>query len=379
MYPGIFVQNRDQRKFSVQVDFDLYKVSFRFFDGEKTEYIEWAYRDLVWEMGGNRNSLLFLGTKENPDRLYFEIETPLIQEIKKHEGLKDIWQEVSRDRKKSSRSALIWATSIISVLTLLIVFRGPIFGSLGSAIPFSWEKNIADQVLNPKITTEQQTLVKKLDHLIKKLKVDPEWTDQLTFHISSNTEPNAYATLGGHVFVNKGLITELKSSEQLIGVIAHEMAHVHRRHVVRSLSQALGVFSVFQLLIGDISGLAAILIDQGGPLLNLQYSRELEEQADSDALMQMIESQIDPIGLSQSLQIIRDQQQRLISQSPGSEALNQLQKIEILNSHPDIEKRIQSLTDRAQQLKQESLKQGRSISPIEFDYEKFKNEIKERF
>ncbi|HPI39692.1 MAG TPA: M48 family metallopeptidase [Pseudobdellovibrionaceae bacterium] len=363
----------------MQVDFDLYKVSFRFFDGEKTEYIEWAYRDLVWEMGGNRNSLLFLGTKENPDRLYFEIETPLIQEIKKHEGLKDIWQEVSRDRKKSSRSALIWATSIISVLTLLIVFRGPIFGSLGSAIPFSWEKNIADQVLNPKITTEQQTLVKKLDHLIKKLKVDPEWTDQLTFHISSNTEPNAYATLGGHVFVNKGLITELKSSEQLIGVIAHEMAHVHRRHVVRSLSQALGVFSVFQLLIGDISGLAAILIDQGGPLLNLQYSRELEEQADSDALMQMIESQIDPIGLSQSLQIIRDQQQRLISQSPGSEALNQLQKIEILNSHPDIEKRIQSLTDRAQQLKQESLKQGRSISPIEFDYEKFKNEIKERF
>jgi predicted Zn-dependent protease len=46
-------------------------------------------------------------------------------------------------------------------------------------------------------------------------------------------EINAYATPGGFVYVNRGLIAYLNSEEQLAGVIGHEIAHVTARHHAR--------------------------------------------------------------------------------------------------------------------------------------------------
>jgi predicted Zn-dependent protease len=46
-------------------------------------------------------------------------------------------------------------------------------------------------------------------------------------------EINAFATPGGFVYVNRGLIAYLNSEEQLAGVIGHEIAHVTARHHAR--------------------------------------------------------------------------------------------------------------------------------------------------
>jgi len=205
-------------------------------------------------------------------------------------------------------------------------------------------KRVSDKVFNLKRTAEQQKVETELGQLITQLnRKDPVWGDRFTLHISSETEANAYATLGGHIFINKGLIMALERPEDLLGVVAHEMIHVKRRHVIKSIAQGVGVFSILSIFFGDVTGVAAVLVDQGFPLLNLSYSRELEDEADFMALRMLAENQIDPEGLPRSLETIQKHYKKRIDENPAGEVLKKLQKIEILNSHPDIEKRIENL------------------------------------
>jgi beta-barrel assembly-enhancing protease len=152
------------------------------------------------------------------------------------------------------------------------------------------------------------------------------------------------------------------------------MVHVQKRHVARSMIQALGVFTILSVFLGDITGVVGVVLDQGGPLLNLSYSRELEEEADEQALYLLTQSKINPIGLSNSLEKINNETQKLISEQPAAEIIEKLQKIEILNSHPEVEKRILQLREKAS-----DLTKIHHTEKIVYDYQKFKNEVQKHF
>jgi beta-barrel assembly-enhancing protease len=195
-----------------------------------------------------------------------------------------------------------------------------------------------------------------------------------TFHISSAVEPNAYATIGGHVFVNRGLIMLFESSDELLGVLAHETVHVKQRHVAKMLIQGLGLFAVFQLLIGDVGGIVAVLADQGSAMMNLGYSRELEEEADRLAVELLVSQGLSPRGLPSGLQKIHDFSRKLIAESPGSEVLKKLESIEILRSHPNTEKRIAYLNSSIKEL--ENKHRFRTL-PV--NWNQFQKKVKENF
>jgi len=46
---------------------------------------------------------------------------------------------------------------------------------------------------------------------------------------------NAYAAPGGYIFVTKGALQLMKDESELAGVLAHEIAHVTEKHVVKEL------------------------------------------------------------------------------------------------------------------------------------------------
>jgi predicted Zn-dependent protease len=109
-------------------------------------------------------------------------------------------------------------------------------------------------------------------------------------------------------------------------------------------------------------------------LLQLQYSRNLEDEADQEALKMLVASHINPIGLSKSLAKMSEESKKLIQQSPAPEVLERLQKIEILNSHPQIEKRIAYLKEQA-----EALSSDAKFKNLNFDFKNFQSQVKERF
>src|SRR5437879_4651846 len=58
------------------------------------------------------------------------------------------------------------------------------------------------------------------------------------FGILHTSEINAMATPGGYVFITQGLLDSLKDESELAGVLAHEVTHIARQHIVKAIREA---------------------------------------------------------------------------------------------------------------------------------------------
>lgn len=374
MIDGILVNRTNDRR-SIQLSASQHNLNVC--DAESKQIIySLNIQNTKLDLGGNNQNLVFVNAPElNGDVVYFEADRATINKLKEIPNFSEKIKQINNQKNQSIKSSLYGLIGLLLFLSVLFYFRSPIAAQLSQMIPFSLEKKLADKALTSKKTAEQQKVIEQLANLAGNLKFEKsDWPHDFTYHISSEVIPNAYATIGGHVYVNKGLITSLEKPEDLLGVMAHEMIHVKQRHVVKSVVQGLGVYTVLSLLIGDVTGIAAVLVDQGGPLLNLSYSRDLEDEADVEGMKLLVKNGVDPTGLANSLQNINSYHKKLISQSPAADVLEKLQKIEILNSHPEIEKRIENLRKQS-----DIYKQSEKFKPLDFNYDAFKTAVKENF
>jgi len=60
-----------------------------------------------------------------------------------------------------------------------------------------------------------------------------------TFQVVEDDNINAFATIGGFVYINTGLMKAADNEAELASVIAHEIAHIAARHGVKQLRQTL--------------------------------------------------------------------------------------------------------------------------------------------
>ncbi|MEO1317832.1 MAG: M48 family metalloprotease, partial [Pseudomonadota bacterium] len=130
---------------------------------------------------------------------------------------------------------------------------------------------------------------------------------------------NAFVAAGRNMFLNTGLMMELETPEELIGVIAHEAGHIAGGHTARrqqEISAAAGP-ALIGTLLGIAAaaagapevGLAAIAGSQSVALRNLlRYSRGEEAAADQAALAYLNRADISPEGLRKVLQRFRGQE-----------------------------------------------------------------------
>lgn len=61
------------------------------------------------------------------------------------------------------------------------------------------------------------------------------------FGVLDSDNINAFATPGGYVFVTKGLLVRLKNESELAGVLAHEIAHVVKKHHLAAIRKTAGI------------------------------------------------------------------------------------------------------------------------------------------
>lgn len=106
---------------------------------------------------------------------------------------------------------------------------------------------------------------------------------------------NAFAIPGGKIFVFSGLLDVTKNDDGLAFILGHEVAHVVARHGAEQMavgSVMLGVSVLLSALFGDNIGsflLARVL----GLLTELQYSRNMESEADFIGLVLMQNAKFD--------------------------------------------------------------------------------------
>lgn len=105
---------------------------------------------------------------------------------------------------------------------------------------------------------------------------------EFTLTVVEDRTVNAFALPGGYIFVHTGLLSFAESDGEIAGVLAHEIAHVDRKHGMNRLKRQVGMAFLLQLVLKksdakeDLNKLGTIAIN----LAQLGYSREEEFEAD---------------------------------------------------------------------------------------------------
>lgn len=130
---------------------------------------------------------------------------------------------------------------------------------------------------------------------------------------------NAFVTGGRRIFLHTGLMIELETPEELLGVIAHETGHISGGHEARraiNLRNAQGPAMVGMLL-GIAAGIAgggeaaaAIAAGTQGVVRRslLNYNRAEEASADQAGLAYLRAADVDPSGLLKVMERFRGQE-----------------------------------------------------------------------
>jgi beta-barrel assembly-enhancing protease len=135
----------------------------------------------------------------------------------------------------------------------------------------------------------------------------------ITLTVIDSEGVDAFATIGGYVFITTGLIGLCDKEEELAGVLAHEFTHVARRHVARSLEKEkvlnVGMLAsvLLSMLIPNPAAQAAAMTTGMGATMaaSLKYTREMEEEADRGGAVVADKAGYGALGTAEFLKKLR--------------------------------------------------------------------------
>jgi predicted Zn-dependent protease len=134
------------------------------------------------------------------------------------------------------------------------------------------------------------------------------------FYVVNTSDVNAFALPGGFIYVNRGLIERTERLDQLAGTLGHEIGHVVLRHSVEQMKKAtganVGINVVCSLTSFCDSRASRVMINAAGSALFAKYSRHDEAEADSEAVVNVVNAGIDPGGIPELFQILLSEQGR---------------------------------------------------------------------
>lgn len=177
----------------------------------------------------------------------------------------------------------------------------------------------------------------------------------LDFHLADDPSLNAFALPGGHIVIHSGLLAAAERPEEVLGVVAHEIAHVTERHSLRQLIGSAGLWVLFQNLFGDFSGLAGTVAEGGYRLLSLSFSRDQERAADAAGVATLVAARIDPRGLGDFFDRIEKE-----TEQPGGRQVEAA--LAFLSTHPLTADRRERLAAQLAALPPED------FAPVAFDF-----------
>ena len=146
------------------------------------------------------------------------------------------------------------------------------------------------------------------------------------FTIIKSDEVNAFTIPGGNIFVFSGLLETAETPEEVAAVLAHEIGHAEKRHVVSKLLKELSITAIVSILSGGDPSLLTKILKE---IIGNSFDREQEEEADKFALQLLEKANIHPKSLA------------IFFERMNKENLDYDKNLEILMTHPHNDKRIE--------------------------------------
>jgi len=183
---------------------------------------------------------------------------------------------------------LAWFFGVLCTLVILFVIYAPTILRL---VPFSIEKNFVKpyEELAGYIWKEWDgKTYPEIDHYLQQLSDGLSQSMNLPdgmeiqVHYIQSEQVNAFATLGGHIFITSGLLEAVPDENSLAMVVAHELAHQLHRDPITGLSRGIALQLIIALISGDIRQID--LTGISAELSLLYFSRDQEQRADKTAI-----------------------------------------------------------------------------------------------
>jgi len=130
---------------------------------------------------------------------------------------------------------------------------------------------------------------------------------------------NAAALPGDHILIFEPLLLRADGPDEVAGVLAHEIAHIERRHVAESMVRQL-TFGLFVAIVGGNTGANL------ETFLGARYSRGAEAEADEEAIRALQRAGISPSGAADFFARVSDDEERLGVLGEG---------LSYISTHPD--------------------------------------------
>lgn len=176
-------------------------------------------------------------------------------------------------------------------LAALLLLLAALANYMAPLIPFSVEQRLAQRMASQFPVVElnasqakKQDYLRQLTQSLLQHEALPEGLN-VTVHYLPGDTINAFATLGGNIYIFDGLLQKMPSENALAMVVAHEVAHILHRDPIVAMGRGLTV----SLALASIAGLANSsgmdwLFQQLGLVTVMSFTREQEREADSRAL-----------------------------------------------------------------------------------------------
>ncbi len=341
-------------------------------------------RGLQVRLGGANDRIVFFSHPDLPDVSVFTSDHAVLDlpALASQAGVAEQVLGVRRRKRRNRLSFASIAALIVAVIAGLVLAKDPLVGFVADQVPPSGEVELGALVFNQIKATTRLIQDDELDAMVDQLAgpllaTIPETGFTFDLHLAEDPTPNAFAIPGGNVVLHSGLVLEASSAEEVVGVLAHEIAHVTRRHSLRRIIDTAGVFVLFQMLFGDLTGVAAVLADGGMQLLTLEFSRDHELDADTTGFDYMVAAGADPRGMITFFDKLQAEQARLAEEAGGGVELG------FLSTHPATEERIAALNRRLTEAESAA---GPEIGdfgaddgwPKNFDFEAFQDMLRSK-
>ncbi|HYC42550.1 MAG TPA: M48 family metallopeptidase [Noviherbaspirillum sp.] len=222
-----------------------------------------------------------------PDGAYLEIlDAVTFDALLARTGFQDsfvVWMQ------QSWRGALAAFAMTTALLVIGYLYGLPAAANLAAkALPANVERMIGREtlafldkrMLSPSALppSRQQALSSRFRTLVPPAEGMPPY--EIVFR-KSRIGPNAFALPSGHIVLTDELVHLVDNDDAIMAVLAHELGHLHERHLMRRLIQGSMIGAGATLLFGDVS---SVIANIPTVMLDLKYSRDAEREADDYAI-----------------------------------------------------------------------------------------------
>jgi beta-barrel assembly-enhancing protease len=285
---------------------------------------------------------IFFNDSCRPDVKIFTLDQAILRHaaIRSHPHVASVLGK--RELTRSLRLTLYFVAGCLLVMWLGSLAMSAMARAVAARIPMEWEQKIGAREIEKlrkggRLLDDSNEVAQLAALAAPLIQALPAGRRDLKFYIADNPDPNAFALPGGHVVVNTGLLQMLDQPEELLGVLAHELAHQTKRHAMRRNIAAAGPLVIFGLFLHSDSGVGNILTLGSGLLVYQGFSQDYETEADDTGWNYLVAANIDPRGMIHALQKLEAKEGKRGLRRSAPQALR---------GHPATEKRIARLENK---------------------------------